>query len=101
MRAVRGVISDGFITIVQPHARAGATFHALTCSKEGHQVQVLDIYLPHVNRVVPRNAVQRGRSGHRAEISHLHLSTDADWLMLCECHLGFVVNFDSLTSSRR
>ena len=27
--AVRGVISDGFMTIVQPTASAGATFHAL------------------------------------------------------------------------
>jgi hypothetical protein len=28
-RAVRGVNSDGFITIVHPAANAGATFHAL------------------------------------------------------------------------
>ena len=27
--AVRGVISEGFMTIVQPTASAGATFHAL------------------------------------------------------------------------
>ena len=27
--AVNGVISEGFMTIVQPHARAGATFHDL------------------------------------------------------------------------
>lgn len=62
-------------------------------------MQILD--LPHANRVVPRDAVQHGRSGHRAEISHLHLSTDANWLVLGECHIGFVVNLDSLTTSRR
>ena len=28
-RAVRGVISEGFMMIVQPTASAGATFHAL------------------------------------------------------------------------
>jgi len=32
--AVSGVISEGFMTIVQPTARAGATFHALNIMNE-------------------------------------------------------------------
>lgn len=32
--AVRGVTSEGFMTIVQPTASAGATFHALTLMNE-------------------------------------------------------------------
>jgi hypothetical protein len=37
-RAVRGVSSDGFMTIVQPTARAGATFQALKyrCMRSSH-----------------------------------------------------------------
>lgn len=58
-RAVRGVNSDGFITMVQPTARAGATFQALgemmSLANERHYVTLNSV--PHVYRIVPRNAV--------------------------------------------
>ena len=55
-KAVRGVNSDGFITIVHPTASAGATFQALVVwqaisSDELGDTRRFDS--PHVDRVVP------------------------------------------------
>jgi hypothetical protein len=55
-KAVRGVNSDGFITIVHPTASAGATFQALCVWQAISSDELGDIhcfYPPHVDRVVP------------------------------------------------
>jgi hypothetical protein len=56
-RAVSGVISEGFITIVQPAANAGATFQALGASFS--QVSESNRYhSPHVDRIIPGNSYE-------------------------------------------
>ena len=69
----------------------------LSYGEKAHLSAGIGSCLPHVNRVVPRDAIQHGKSGHRVETIHLHLSTDTNRFMLGECHLGFVVDFNCLT----
>lgn len=54
MSAVKGVSSEGFITIVQPHARAGATFHALV-KISSFRPRYINSNIPHIDRVIPWN----------------------------------------------
>ena len=62
-RAVSGVISEGFITMVQPHASAGATFHDLQARGEMRLRLTVAGYIPHVDRVVPGDSVEATVSG--------------------------------------
>ena len=60
--AVSGVSSEGFMTMVQPTANAGATFHALRDVFKQRGDHKKGINSPHVDGIVPRNAVSRGES---------------------------------------
>ena len=53
--------SLGFITMVQPHASAGATFQALDVFEYQSLEEFVQGYAPHLNGVVPWNAVDAPR----------------------------------------
>ena len=54
-KAVKGVNSEGFITIVHPAANAGATFQALKVFR-GRKVSFYPLRLPYQDGVVPGDA---------------------------------------------
>jgi hypothetical protein len=117
--AVSGVNSEGFMTIVHPQAKAGATFRndAQDQSSSGQTPQgtltfhALDNIVktrlenglvsdsPHVNRVVPRNAIREVSFPAEYKYSGrtAHLATNANWLMTSERDLGFIINLYGLS----
>lgn len=116
----KGVSSDGFITIVHPTAKAGATWSKtfVDCVKvveasythfpspeDRVWFNTLDtfriqrVHSPHHDRVIPRNTRGYLSAGRLSmNIMHIHLPTYTYRFVSRECKFDFVVHFQALQS---
>ena len=86
------------MTIVQPTASAGATFHALNLANEtGPELSSCVFGIPHLNGIVPWDSVKSNLVPiNLAYCYDRHLSADANWLRMCDRNLSLVIDFNAL-----